>query len=88
MWWFDTQISWVIQNSIRHIHEQMFREIVFRDYNRPSIILWSLTNECRDVDNRKIFINKIKQKLISLYNDYRLITQSAAADRPEANVPS
>ncbi len=82
VWWFDTTIAWIIQNSARHIHEQMFREMVFKDYNRPSVILWSTTNECLDVDNRKAFITKVKQDLLFNYADGRLITQSAAADRP------
>ncbi len=88
VWWFDTALAWVIQNSARHIHEQMFREMVFRDYNRPSIILWSTTNECLDVDNRKVFINKVRNELNFNYPDGRLITQSAAADRPGPNDPS
>jgi beta-glucuronidase len=66
----------------------MFKEMVFRDYNRPSIILWSTTNECKDVDNRRIFINRVKQEIQSLYPDGRLITQSAAADRPGPDDPS
>ncbi len=88
VWWFDDTMAWVIQNNIRHIHEQMFREMAFRDYNRPSIILWSLTNENLDVDNRKTFMNRVKQEIKSLYPDGRLITQSAAADRPGPNDPS
>ncbi|MFZ2322519.1 MAG: glycoside hydrolase family 2 TIM barrel-domain containing protein [Ignavibacteriaceae bacterium] len=82
VWWFDTSLAWVIQNSSRLIHQQMFREMVFKDYNRPSIILWSTTNECLDVDNRKTFITKVNQDLNFNYKDGRLITQSAAADRP------
>lgn len=88
VWWFDNQMAWVIQNSIRHIHEQMFKEMVFKDYNRPSIILWSTTNECADVDNRKVFITRVKQDINFNYPDGRLITQSAAADRPGPHDPS
>lgn len=84
VWWFDDSLPWLIQNSVRHIHEQMFREMVFKDYNRPSILFWSTTNECKDVTNRKTFIQKVKQDLTFNYNDGRLITQSAAADRPGA----
>lgn len=82
VWWVDTEEAWNIQNNVRHIHEQMFREMVFKDYNRPSIFLWSTTNECLDVPNRKIFIEKVNQDLKQNYNDGRFITQSAAADRP------
>jgi len=82
VWWFDNETAWTIQNSTRHIHEQMFREMVFKDYNRPSIFLWSTTNECLDVNNRKIFIERVRADLNENYADGRLITQSAAADRP------
>ncbi len=84
VWWFDTPAAWQIQNDTRHIHEQMFREMVFKDYNRPSIILWSTCNECLDVSNRKEFIDKVNQDLDTNYPDGRLVTQSAAADRPGA----
>lgn len=82
VWWFDTETAWNIQNNERHIHEQMFREMVFKDYNRPSIFMWSTTNECLDVPNRKIFIERVNQDLDQNYPDGRLVTQSAAADRP------
>ena len=88
VWWFDDNLSWVIQNSLRHIHEQMFREMVFKDYNRPSILLWSTCNECLDVDNRKTYIQRVWQDLNYKYKDGRLITQSAAADRPGPDDPS
>ena len=84
VWWFDTAEAWQIQNNDRHIHEQMFREMVFKDYNRPSVILWSTSNECLDVDNRKIFIARVNQDLDTNYPDGRLVTESAAADRPGA----
>jgi beta-glucuronidase len=65
VWWFDESFPWVIQNSIRHIHEQMFREMVFKDYNRPSIILWSTCNECLDVDNRKVTTVKAGYQMVN-----------------------
>ncbi|HEX2866377.1 MAG TPA: glycoside hydrolase family 2 TIM barrel-domain containing protein [Ignavibacteriales bacterium] len=88
VWWFDTPTDWYNQNNLRHIHEQMFREMVFKDFNRPSIILWSTSNECKDVNGRILFEARIKQEKNSLYPDGRLITESAAADRPGPNDPS
>jgi beta-glucuronidase len=85
VWWFDDPAAWAVQNNVRHIHQQMFREMVFRDYNRPSIALWSTCNECLDVDGRSTFIRTVRQELNTLYPDGRLVTQSAAADRPGAN---
>lgn len=88
VWWFDDPLAWEIQNNKRHIHEQMWREMIFRDYNRPSIFLWSASNECYDYENRKIFIEKIHRELDSLYPDGRLVTQSSAVDRPGPWDPS
>jgi len=82
VWWFDNAEVWDIQNNQRHIHEQMWREMIFRDYNRPSILLWSTCNECLDVPNRKIFIERVHDDLDTRYADGRLVSQSAAADRP------
>ncbi|MDZ7269579.1 MAG: T9SS type A sorting domain-containing protein [candidate division KSB1 bacterium] len=88
LWQFDVALAWVLQNLIRHLHEQMFREMVFRDYNRPSIVLWSTNNESMDVDNRRVFIKRVNEELDSLYPDGRLVGQSAAADRPGPHDPS
>ncbi|MFA3782216.1 glycoside hydrolase family 2 TIM barrel-domain containing protein [Melioribacteraceae bacterium 4301-Me] len=85
VYWFNNATEWQIQNNIRHIHQQMFREMVFRDYNRPSILLWSTSNECKDVANRKIYNANIVSDVRNNYNDGRLITQSAAADSPGSN---
>lgn len=84
VWWFDDAKSWALQNSARKIHLQMFREMAFRDYNRPSIAMWSLSNESRDVAGRTTFFKMVQDELDGKYPDGRLITQSAAADRPGA----
>ncbi|MFA6541362.1 MAG: glycoside hydrolase family 2 TIM barrel-domain containing protein [Bacteroidota bacterium] len=88
VWWFDVGSAWAIQNSARKIHLQMFREMALRDYNRPSIALWSLSNECKDVAGRSTFFQMVQSELDTKYPDGRLITQSAAADRPGPNDPS
>jgi len=86
LWQWDTQDVWDIQNNTRKIHLQMFREMVFRDFNRPSIIMWSTSNECHlEGGGRLVYHNMIKDDLRSNYNDGRLLTQSAAADKPGAN---
>ncbi len=81
VFWFDTPDAWQHQEQ-RRITYQMFREMVFKDYNRPSIILWSTSNECLDVDNRAIYNQNIVNDQRENYYDGRMITQSAAADRP------
>ncbi len=86
LWQWDTQDVWDIQNNQRKIHQQMFREMVFRDYNRPSIILWSTSNECHlDGGGRLVYNNLLKDDLRNNFNDFRLLAQSAAADTPGAS---
>ena len=84
VFWFDEVESWDIQNNVRHIHQQMFREMVYKDFNRPSIFFWSTQNESLIEQERKTYIQTIKDDYIINFNDDRLITQSAAADRPGA----
>jgi len=88
LWWFDDAAAWTYQNALRKIHYQMWREMVFRDRNRPSIILWSTSNETKDVTNRTAYNLALNTELDSQYPDGRLVTQSAAADRPGPHDPS
>lgn len=82
VWWFDNEEEWLIQNEQREIHHQMFREMVFKDYNRPSILFWSTSNECKEEENRRIYNERIVADLRTNYNDGRMITQSSAGDNP------
>ncbi len=82
VWQWGTQDVWDIHNA-RKIHQQMFREMVFKDYNRPSIMMWSTSNECHyDGGPRLTYHNILRADYKNNYNDGRILTQSAAADRP------
>lgn len=80
VWSFNHQEAWDIQN-VRKVHYQMFREMVFRDFNRPSILCWSLDNENspNTIGQRIDYINFLKQEIQSEYPDDRLIGQASAA---------
>jgi len=84
VFWFDDVEAWDTQNNVRHIHQQMFREMVLKDFNRPSIFFWSTQNESFIEQERRTYIQTIKDDYLLHFNDGRLITQSAAADRPGA----
>jgi beta-glucuronidase len=88
VWWFDESLAWFKQDNLRHIHEQMWREMLFRDRNRPSILFWSTCNECLDQTNRKNFIQRLNTELDTQYPDGRFVTESAAADRPGPSDPT
>jgi beta-glucuronidase len=82
VWQWDTQAVWDLQNA-RNLHQQMFREMVFKDYNRPSVVMWSTSNECHlDGGGRLTYHNNLKSDYRTNYDDGRLLTQSAAADKP------
>ena len=84
LWQVDQTTPWLIQNNTRKLHLQMFREMVFKDYNRPSVILWSTSNECHEETNRIIYNQMVADDLRQNYNDLRLVSQSSAADNPGA----
>lgn len=80
LWQFETH-HYEVQEQ-RGISYQMWREMVFSNYNRPSIIMWSTQNESKDVKLRKHYNEKLVSEVKGSYPDGRLITQSAAADQP------
>ncbi|MFA7289557.1 MAG: glycoside hydrolase family 2 TIM barrel-domain containing protein [Melioribacteraceae bacterium] len=88
VFWFNDSESWRIQNEVRQIHKQMFREMVYKDYNRPSVIIWSLSNECKDIPGRLAYNEMMMKDHADNYSDGRLVTQSAAADSPGASDPT
>ncbi|MCK9279015.1 MAG: T9SS type A sorting domain-containing protein [Melioribacteraceae bacterium] len=88
VFWFNDSESWRIQNDVRQIHKQMFREMVYKDYNRPSVIIWSLSNECKDIPGRLAYNEMMMKDHADNYEDGRLVTQSAAADSPGAADPT
>ena len=80
LWQFETA-HYEVQEK-RQISYQMWREMIFSSYNRPSIIMWSTQNESKDVKLRRKYNEKLVNEVREAYNDQRLITQSAAADQP------
>src|SRR5690606_34637038 len=83
LWQFETH-HYQIQEE-RGISYQMWREMIFSNFNRPSIIMWSTQNESKDVSLRKKYNENLVHEVRSTYDDKRLITQSAAADQPGAH---
>ncbi|EFM10094.1 glycoside hydrolase family 2 sugar binding [Paenibacillus curdlanolyticus YK9] len=80
LWQFEKE-HYVAQEQ-RQFADQMWREMVFSQYNRPSVLMWSTQNESKEVALRLEYNRRLVQDLRTKYNDGRLITQSAAADQP------
>ncbi len=80
LWQFET-VHYEAQER-RGLADQMWREMVFSQYNRPSVLLWSTQNESKDVLLRLKHNERLVNDLRVHYDDGRLITQSAAADQP------
>ena len=70
---------------LRGIGLQIWREMIFSNYNSPSVIFWSTQNEAGALKTRLELNQILADDIRNNYNDGRLITQSAAADRPGPN---
>jgi Beta-galactosidase/beta-glucuronidase len=86
LWQFETE-HYEAQNEKR-LADQMWREMVFSQYNRPSVLMWSTQNESKDVWLRLAYNERLVRDLRENYNDGRLLTQSSAADQPGPHDPS
>jgi len=81
MVWSEIPVYWDIDWNDPHtlaVAEQQLHEMIRRDRNRASVILWSMSNETPDKPERTVFINK----LISQAREddpTRLITSAIAA---------
>jgi len=73
VYWFDEE-AYEIQLR-RCAARQMLIEMVLRDYNRPSILFWSLGNEGVGCDARADFLRDLS-KTLRLLDETRLITEA------------
>lgn len=86
LWQFETK-HYEAQEQ-RQFADQMWREMVFSQYNRPSVLMWSTQNESKEVKLRLAYNERLVRDLRDHYDDGRLLTQSAAADQPGPEDPS
>lgn len=87
-WWHGTY-EWADQNQ-RKLLDQMWREMIFRDFNRPSILFWSTMNEPEGTSlaRRQATIERLHRDLDLNFPDGRFVIQAASADRPGASDPT
>jgi beta-glucuronidase len=78
--------NWYDQD-LRRISDQMFQEMMLAGANRPSIIMWGMSNECPFLfwpENLK-YNQRLAADAHTLIDDGRLLTQSPAADEWQFN---
>jgi beta-glucuronidase len=89
MLWSELPLYWGINwwdDGVKQKAEQQFREIIARDGNRASVIIWSICNETGVNDKRTQFLANIAAHVRSL-DDTRLISAALKPDsaRPAEN---
>ncbi len=65
----------------RRVADQMWREMILANHNRPSLIFWSTNNEARHLPQRITFNRRLIRDFRRHLQDNRIVIQSAAADR-------
>jgi beta-galactosidase len=79
VWQFDA-VHFRAQ-ATRRIADQMWREMILSNANRPSVLLWSTNNEPREMPERTAFNRRLIADFEQHLRDGRVVLQSAAADR-------
>jgi beta-glucuronidase len=81
MVWSEIPVYWDIDWTDPHtlaVAEQQLHEMIRRDHNKASVILWSMSNETPDKPERTVFINKLIEQARK-EDPTRLITSAIAA---------
>ncbi len=78
--WQFTDAEFLVQDK-RRITDQMWREMILAEANRPSVWFWSSQNESKFSRARTEYVRRLLDDWKTHFDDGRMIAQSAAADR-------
>lgn len=78
--WQFTDAEFLVQDR-RRIPDQMWREMILAEANRPSVWFWSSNNESKFSRARTEYVQRLTEDWKTYFDDGRMIAQSAAADR-------
>ena len=73
-------IDWKDQEVLRKAKQQ-YTEVINRDYNRASSIIWSIANETTPSDSRNAFLGAVADHIRSIDNT-RLLSAACKKDQP------
>ncbi|WP_297096546.1 glycoside hydrolase family 2 protein [uncultured Draconibacterium sp.] len=73
-------IDWKDQNVLQKAKQQ-YSEVINRDYNRASSIIWSIANETTPSDSRNAFLGAVADHIRSIDNT-RLLSAACKKDQP------
>jgi len=83
--WEEIPVYWAIEFGNPDVYrdaENQLTELIARDYNRASVIIWSVGNENEDTDERLSFMGSLTEKAREL-DPARLITAACLVDLHE-----
>lgn len=82
MLWEEIPVYWAIDFSNEDTYkdaENQLTEMITRDGNRASVIIWSVGNENADTDDRLLFMSSLARRAREL-DPYRLISAACLVD--------
>jgi beta-galactosidase len=92
--WEEIPVYWFSQpHALRDAMKRgaiprMWREMIARDHNRPSVLFWGTCNETMPIDARTEMIAELKRLRDAFSPDGRMVVQSAAPELPGPFDPS
>ncbi len=89
--WEEIPVYWFggpefdLQRKERGIARQMWQEMIYQDYNRASVAIWSACNECSWQTERALFVKELRDIAYQI-DGTRFVAQSASGS--DAKDPS
>ena len=83
--WEEIPVYWAIRFTRKETYEDaenQLKELILRDYNRASVIIWSVGNENADSDERLEFMKNLADRAHSL-DDTRMVSAACLVSYDE-----
>ncbi len=86
--WEEIPVYWAIRFARKETYEDaenQLKELITRDYNRASVIVWSVGNENADTDERLMFMKSLAQCAHGM-DSTRLVSAACLVDAEENRI--